>query len=198
MIYSSGRFFSKFNAAATALLLSFALALPAFHAPQLVWAAPKATASASAAAATVPYFGAFESYAARPDILSLTPQAHPELGGDWQKLKRGHLEAVAQMVGLYPDRELYFLARGSELLYDLARFYFKDDPKTLSRIHLLNVSRLNMRAPNAREYLAQEGISESALRGGKQVLFIDTGFSGTIPRVVSEYFPEVMLKLVEI
>jgi len=185
---SASKLFSKSKAKSTAtvLLLSFLLGSPAL---QLVLAAPKATVAASAVAASVPDFGAFESYATRPDILALTPQEHPELGGDWQKLKRGHLEAVAQMVGLYPDRELYFLARDSELLYDLARFYFKDDSGALSRIHLLNASRLNMRADHVREYLKQEGISEAGLRGGLQVVFIDTGFSGTIPRVLSEYFP---------
>jgi hypothetical protein len=187
MILNPRKLFSKPKVAA--LLLSFALGAPALHPLQAVWAAPQTSGTASTAAAPVPDFGTFESYATRPDILSLTPQAHPELGGDWQKLKRGHLEAVAQMVGLYPERELYFLARDSELLYDLARYYFKDDPKALKRIHLLNVSRLNMRAEHVREYLQQEGISEAALRGGRQVVFIDTGFSGTIPRVLSEYFP---------
>src|SRR4051812_44416598 len=63
----------------------------------------------------------YESYLERPDILNVTAQAHPELGADWEKLKRAHIEAVAQLLEMYPDREIYFLARDSELLYDMAR-----------------------------------------------------------------------------
>jgi len=131
----------------------------------------------------------YESYSTRPDILKLKPKAHPELGSDWAKLRRGHIEAVALLLEMYPDRELYFLARDSELLYDLARWAARDQPATLKRLHLLNISRANMLAEHAKDYLAQEGISEATLKAGKKVLFVDTGFSGTIPRVLSEYFP---------
>jgi hypothetical protein len=51
-----------------------------------------------------------------------------------------------------------------------------------------------MRAEHVKEYLAQEGISIKALRAGKKVLFVDTGFNGTIPRVISEYFPNELKK----
>jgi len=136
----------------------------------------------------------YESYISRPDILKLKPTAHPELGGDWAKLRRGHVEAVALLLEMYPDREIYFLARDSELLYDLARWVTRDDPVLSKRIHLLNISRANMRAEHVKDYLAQEGISESSLKAGKKVLFVDTGFSGTISRVISEYFPAELRK----
>jgi len=137
-----------------------------------------------------------ESYSSRPDILKLKPQAHTSLGSDWQKLKRGHIEAVAMLLEMYPDREIYFLARDSELLYDLAKFVTRDESALQARVHLLNISRANMRAEHVREYLAQEGISVATLKAGKKILFVDTGFSGTIPHVVSEYFsPELRPQL---
>lgn len=58
------------------------------------------------------------------------------------------------------------------------------------RMHLLNVSRANMRDPHLKDYLRENGISEEAIKDGKKVLFIDTGFAGTIPRVLGEAFPE--------
>jgi len=136
----------------------------------------------------------YESYLSRPDILKLKPKSHPELGPDWTNLKRGHVEAIAMLLEMYPDRELYFLARDSELLHDLARWITRDDPRASKRIHLLNISRANMRNLHTKEYLAQEGISEASLKAGKKVLFVDTGFSGTIPRVISEYFPTELWK----
>src|SRR5690606_2035934 len=36
--------------------------------------------------------------------------------------------------------------------------------------------------------LAQEGISEESLNAGRKVLLVDTGFSGTIPRVIGGNF----------
>lgn len=131
----------------------------------------------------------WESYFDRPDILEVAPQEHAGLMTQWSELKRAHIEAVAMFLEMYPDRELYFLARDSELLYDVARLALKDEPERLAKIHLLNISRANMRAENVQKYLAQEGISNETLEAGKKVLFIDTGFSGTIPRVLKEYFP---------
>jgi len=153
-----------------------------------------ALASASSHAQDSVLPAGYESYLSRPDILTLKPKAHLELGNDWSKLRRGHIEAVALLLEMYPDRELYFLARDSELLYDLARWVSRDDPAAAKRLHLLNISRANMRAEHIKDYLAQEGISEATLQAGKKVLFIDTGFSGTIPRVLSEYFPSALRK----
>ncbi|MCB0370310.1 MAG: hypothetical protein KDD45_13020, partial [Bdellovibrionales bacterium] len=89
---------------------------------------------------------------------------------------------------MYPEYEIYFLARDSELLYDFAKLSLQNDSAALHRIHLLNISRANMRAKHVKDYLAQEGISEEKLIAGKKVLFVDTGFAGTIPRVISENF----------
>jgi hypothetical protein len=136
-----------------------------------------------------------EPYSVRPDALTVPPGAH-ELGESWERMKRAHLEAVAEVLELYPDHEIYFLARDSEILYDTARILLKDEPAEFKRLHLLNVSRANMRAEHVMDYLAQEGISEDALKSGKKVMFVDTGFVGTIPRVLAEKFsPEAARNL---
>jgi len=125
----------------------------------------------------------------RPDILSVTPRQHNDLSPEWPKLRRAHLEAVAQLLEFYPDREIYFLARDSELLYDLAKVMTRGDRAASKRLHLLNVSRLNMRSEHLPNYLAQEGISNRALHKGKKFLFVDTGFAGTIPSAIQRTFP---------
>ncbi|NDC39666.1 MAG: hypothetical protein EBZ48_16770, partial [Proteobacteria bacterium] len=140
---------------------------------------------------------AWEAYSvARPDLLrpdgtlTVSARAHPELGSDWGSLREAHLEVVAQLLELYPEEPLYFLARDSELLYDAARFLLRNDSTALRRVHLLNISRANMRADHVLDYLAQEGISPQSLRAGARPVFIDTGFSGTIPRVIAEQLPQ--------
>src|SRR6185312_15854150 len=57
------------------------------------------------------------------------------------------------------------------------------------KVHLLNVSRANMSDPHLKAYLAQNGISKETLVGNKKVLFVDTGFSGTIPKTIVSLFP---------
>ncbi len=124
----------------------------------------------------------------RPDILSVESKQHNDLTPEWPKLRRGHLEAVAQLLEFYPDREIYFLARDSELLYDLAKVMTQGDASTSRRLHLLNVSRLNMNSEYLPNYLAQEGISKKTLENGKKFLFVDTGFGGTIPNTIQRTF----------
>lgn len=128
----------------------------------------------------------YESYESRPDILKVKPKNHPELEKSWTAVKRGQIEAAAELIEMYPSEELYFLARDGELLFDTVRLIAKNDPILSRRIHLLNISRANMRAPHVQDYLAQEGISEASLSAGKRVVLVDTGFSGTIPSVIGE------------
>ncbi|MCM2324228.1 MAG: hypothetical protein NDJ90_13305 [Oligoflexia bacterium] len=131
----------------------------------------------------------YESYLIRPDILSVRPTAHPELGSQWAKIKRGHLEAVALLLESYPEEELYFLARDGEHLYDLAKAASKDDPALLKRLHLINLSRMTRGSPNRGPYLAQEGISHEALAAGKKILIVDTSGVGSASRKIGELFP---------
>ena len=132
----------------------------------------------------------WESYLDRPDILSMQPQNFPQTNTDWEELKAAHISFIAFLLEAYPsDTKIYFLARDSEHLYDVARLVTKGT-KEAKRFHLLNVSRANMRDPNLMPYLKQNGISPEGLHQGEKVLFVDTGFSGTIPRVIAETFPE--------
>lgn len=131
----------------------------------------------------------YESYAERPDILDVPTQALPP-DSSWEKLKAAHFSLVAQLLAIYPsDTHLYFLARDAEYLYDVARLVTEGTPD-FERIHLLNVSRRNMKDPHLKEYLGDNGISEDALRAGRKVLFVDTGFQATIPKAIGEKFPE--------
>ncbi|MDH4467099.1 MAG: hypothetical protein QE271_03505 [Bacteriovoracaceae bacterium] len=133
-----------------------------------------------------------ESYDSRPDIISVRATQHKInlTNADWQKLKYAHVETVAMLLALYPDREIYFLARDAELFYDTAKLILKNDTLRQKKIHLLNVSRANMLDPNLVEYLKQEGISTTAFAGGTKVLFVDTGFKGTIPEYISRKFSQ--------
>jgi hypothetical protein len=102
----------------------------------------------------------WEAYSiSRPDIigpdgsLTITPREHPEFNADWRRLRESHLDLVAQLLELYPDETLYFLARDSELLYDAAQFLLRDNPSARTRIRILNISRANMRADHVLDYL---------------------------------------------
>src|SRR5688572_3044840 len=105
--------------------------------------------------------GLEESYFKRPNILQVEPQpllnASPAI---WKKSLRGHFEVMAMLLEMYPEYDFYFLARDGENLYDLARLMttkFKDiDP---NKLHLVNISRVNMDDSNVLFYLKQEGIS---------------------------------------
>ena len=132
-----------------------------------------------------------EFYDERPNILSVKARKH-KTDANWEKLKEGHLEAVAQILGMYPDHKIYFLARDGELLYDLAKLFVTTtrSEADASRIHLINVSRANMKDAHLKDYLEQEGIKEAELKKGQKVLFVDTGFAGTIPRNIQELYPE--------
>ena len=130
-----------------------------------------------------------ESYLTRPDVLSVQARKNTPLMPGWEQFKRANLEAAAQLLELYPDSEIYFIARDSEHLYDYARIAARNDPAALKRLKLINVSRSNINTPGFKEYLAQEGLSEITLKTGKKVVFVDTGFSGSIPKTITDHFP---------
>lgn len=129
-----------------------------------------------------------EAYSDRPDIRKLNALAMNGAPEIWVKLRSAHLAFVSFLLEQYPTQDIYFLARDSELLFDTAQLIGNGRDK--ERVHLLNVSRANMRDPHLKDYLDQEGLSEEALRKGKRAIFIDTGFAGTIPRIILSLFPE--------
>lgn len=132
----------------------------------------------------------WESYLDRPQILSLKAEALKTSNPSWEKLKAAHFSFIAFLLEAYPpDTKFYFLARDSEHLYDVAMLATQGT-KDSQRFHLLNVSRANMRDGNLIPYLNQNGISAEGLRKGDKVVFIDTGFAGTIPRVIDEALPQ--------
>lgn len=126
-----------------------------------------------------------ESYLDRPHISTVKAQKH-ELGRNWRDMKTAHLSFVAFLLERYATEDLYFLARDSELLYDTAFLMTNENER--ARLHLLNVSRGNMKDSHLKDYLSQEGISEETLIQGKKIVFVDTGFAGTIPHNISQNF----------
>jgi hypothetical protein len=132
----------------------------------------------------------WESYLDRPDILKVSTSNDHRNSNNSEALMQAQFSFVAQLLALYPaDTDLYFLARDSEYLYDIAKMA-TEGTAAAKRIHLVNVSRANMHDPKLNAYLAQNGISDQTLAAGKKVVFIDTGFAGTIPRVILSGFQQ--------
>ncbi len=121
-----------------------------------------------------------ESYSSRPDILNVEAK-DLRWRGRWSDFKASHLSFVAELLEAYSaDTHLYFIARDGELFYDIARLATWGTSDSV-RIHLINVSSQSVYDSNLMPYLKQEGISAESLKTGKKVLFVDTGFTGTIP-----------------
>ena len=116
-------------------------------------------------------------------MQTLAPTPLKTTDAHWEKLKTAKLEALAEVLELHPDEQIYFLARDMEYFYDLAKVMLRgtEDAK---RIHLLNVSRANAKDPHLPDYLAQEGLDSKTLAAGSKSLLFDTGFVGTISRAV--------------
>ncbi len=130
-----------------------------------------------------------ESYLDRADILDL-PAQHHNLGVSWEHLKAAHFSFVAELLALYSaDTHFYFMARDAEYLYDVARLITAGTDES-QRIHLLNVSRANMSDPNLKAFLKENGIEDQLIRKGKKAVLVDTGFSGTLSRVIGEQLSE--------
>ena len=89
------------------------------------------------------------------------------------------------LIEMYPEHEIYFLDRDARLLGQTALLIgdIENEPTLKKRVHFLNVSRNTMTDPLLPEYLKQEGISEESLLKNKKILFVDTGFQGTIPAI---------------
>ncbi|MCB0351247.1 MAG: hypothetical protein KDD38_08695 [Bdellovibrionales bacterium] len=139
----------------------------------------------------------WESYLTRPDILSpniLGAGAQSQLQTDpldsdrsWVQIRNAHFSFVASLLEFYPDEDIYFLARDSEYLYDVAKLA-TEGTEEANRIHLLNISRANMKGRLLKSYLNENGITESGLRDGKKIVFIDTGFYGSVEKQISRTF----------
>jgi hypothetical protein len=127
-----------------------------------------------------------EYYTDRPQILKLEPRTTKKK--EWINLNWAQTEFLAQLLGLYPTHHLYFLARDGEYLYDLALVLTKDQPHLRKRIHLINVSRLNQNDKLLKAYLQQSGVTEQKINQ-TGVVFVDTGFSGSIGKKIQSKYP---------
>jgi hypothetical protein len=134
----------------------------------------------------------WENYSVRPSILDplIAPQELKGDGSFWHVAKLSQFVFIAQLLETYsPDTQIYFLARDAEYLFDTAKLVTQGQPDA-GRIHLLNISAKNAYSPLLKNYLGESGISSEALVAGKKVLFVDTGFSGTIPEHIRSKFPQ--------
>ena len=129
-------------------------------------------------------------YPGGPDILKVTATPH-SFGKRWEMTKSAQLRSLAMLIEMYPEHEIYFLDRDARLLGQTALLIgdIENEPTLKKRVHFLNVSRNTMTDPLLPEYLKQEGISEESLLKNKKILFVDTGFQGTIPRKIMQLFP---------
>ncbi len=127
-----------------------------------------------------------EYYTDRPQILKLEPRTTKNK--EWINLNWAQTEFLAQLLGLYPTHHLYFLARDGEYLYDLALVLTQNQPQLRKRIHLVNVSRLNQNDKLLKAYLQQSGVTEQKIKQ-TGVVFVDTGFSGTIAKTIKSLYP---------
>jgi hypothetical protein len=130
----------------------------------------------------------WESYLYRPDILTIPSRQH-DLGEKWISVKKAHFSFIASLLAFYDEKtHFYFIARDTEYLYDTARLVTQHTVDS-QRIHLINVSRANVKDSLLQDYLIQEGFSLQELLKGKQILLIDTGFYGSIIRTLRQMFP---------
>jgi hypothetical protein len=135
----------------------------------------------------------WETYGERPDIFSVKSSPH-KLGGFWDRAKPAQFSFVAQLLALTPPETLlYFIGRDSEYLYDIARLVTKGTPD-FERIHLINISRSNVKDSNIKNYLTEQGIDDSITQTNKTILFIDTGFTGSMARIIETLFSEEVKK----
>lgn len=138
------------------------------------------------AVTTQSFAGEVEYYTDRPQILNLEPRTTKNK--EWINLNWAQTEFLAQLLGLYPTHHLYFLARDGEYLYDLALVLTQNQPQLRKRLHLINVSRLNMEDKLLKAYLLQNGVTEQKIKQ-TGVVFVDTGFNGSIGKKIQGKYP---------
>lgn len=127
----------------------------------------------------------------RPDIVSaVAPAQRSGLDPNWDAFKMGQIEALAMLTEMYPNSDLYFLARDMEFMGDLWKLFTGND----RRGRTLGISRQNIKITDGTlpAYLAQEGISEQSLieraNSGRSIVLVDTGWRGTIPTKMRAMF----------
>lgn len=120
------------------------------------------------------------SYNVRPSVDQVRPQEHNNFGPEWESFKDAIMRSSAQVFEMYPDHELYFLARDGEFFYDFLKLAGQDHPDILKRIHIINVSSRSIMSPHLKAYLEQEGILNDSKGKKKKFLLFDSGYQGSI------------------
>lgn len=137
-----------------------------------------------------------ESHLKRPNILqlgqlNLSAQIINSLvkkdSRSTDKTRRAQLAFVGEVLELYPGYEIYFLGLDAGRLFDTARLATQRTTDA-SRIHLISVSTEGSKTSGFVPYLAENGISEQALRSGKKILLIDAMSSGLNSHLISRQF----------
>lgn len=145
-------------------------------------------------------FATFESYCERPDIRKIDAKSsHPSFSENEQwgshsdvlieNLKLGSLEAIAEILGMYPDYQIYVMGRDAEFLYDTALAIIPEAAGA-ARFHLILTSSSILKDPHLKNYLEQEGITEEALEKKQKFLFVDTGYTGGASNKLIALYPK--------
>lgn len=85
-------------------------------------------------------------------------------GADWDNLKRGYTEGLAQMAALYPDHEICFLGREFEYMHDLAQLLAPNP----GQFKLLNIPVNVIDNEAVRQYIRGVGIDKT-----RRILLVD-------------------------
>ncbi len=145
----------------------------------------------------------------------LREKKSPPVGAEQEAFIRAEIEAVAMIIATNPDRQLYFLERDAGRLGLVAMLLARlsNDIDLQKQIHNIYVSRPILDGARLRrdeldpsaesnaseqeqrhlllKYLSQEGVSQNAIEGSAHYTFIDTGFFGSIPRVIEDLYPDL-------
>ena len=156
---------------------------------------------------------AYEDYRNRPDILVLLKNLKHEIKKNPNLTKiipsaksifenakivpsyqperfcEAHIEFVIQLLILYENFEIYFLARDTEYLYDIAQLFRHLNYLKHSHIHLINISRATSQTNEKllKKYLNQQGINQQKLKN-KKIVLVDSGHSGSIVHYIRNLF----------
>ena len=76
-----------------------------------------------------------------PSAKDIFGNSKTALSYNAEKFSQAHIEFVIQLLILYKNFEIYFLARDAEYLYDVAQLLIYLNYLKHNHIHLINVSR---------------------------------------------------------
>lgn len=127
----------------------------------------------------------FESYESRPKIEDVKTNNKNSKYSNY--VKSFYLSSYLLYHSYPKDTEFIFLARDAEYMYDMARLVFPDKEK--NRLHLLSISTILSLDSNLKTFLEERGFDEKeVVKNNKRIVFVDTGFMGTVPEQIYTHF----------